>query len=604
MLSPDDIAGREFRVARRGYDRDEVHAFLAGVAAHVAELEQRVAEAEASRAASPPEGATDAPAAPAPSPDDASRVFAEIGQETQRILEAAREAAKGIARKAEADAAEEVAAARRRADEVLAEGERRRDAVERVIAELEQSRAEIAADLRATQRTIEQTLRELLPRRAGATVREALSDEARRRGARESAAGEATRAPDAAAEPGAQSQTAEAPADAGTPANSGTPAGADSAGPAPDAPRAAGADEPGSDTGAVPAEPAGRPVSEDDDDTDPGPPPLASSRPLAGPSAAPVGVGPDAPRVRVVTAPASSPRSPRSGPPGAAAQAGASAGAAGRTGADRAEEPLALRSAALESLHRRTVRRVKRGLGELETATLERVRRPGGSQGGSGPPVRPGGSQGGSGPPVNTGGSQGGSGLEQEEATSLLPLDEELMLLSGPAAEQLQGAYRAGVKAAATLVGRPLPPPEGSRDFEEALRSDASRRIRNGLLGSLRAGIDAGEDLDALADRVRTVFADLRRSAADELAAAHLVHAYELGLLDAWAAAGVPARSWVLGPEPRCPESRCRQNERVGPLDVGEVFPSGHDVPPIHVGCTCTTVPLLSGRSSDAEPGA
>lgn len=61
--------------------------------------------------------------------------------------------------------------------------------------------------------------------------------------------------------------------------------------------------------------------------------------------------------------------------------------------------------------------------------------------------------------------------------------------------------------------------------------------------------------------------------------------------------------AWSTSPA-NGPESRCRQNERVGPLDVGEVFPSGHDVPPIHVGCTCTTVPLLSGRSSDAEPGA
>lgn len=175
-------------------------------------------------------------------------------------------------------------------------------------------------------------------------------------------------------------------------------------------------------------------------------------------------------------------------------------------------------------------------------------------------------------------------------------------MLSEPAAEQLHGAYAAGVDAAATLVGRPLPSPRGERDLEEPLRSDASRRIRNGLLGSLREGIDAGEDLDALADRVREVFGDLRRNAADELAAAHLVHAYELGLLDAWAAGDVRARSWVLGPEERCPESRCRLNERVGALGVGEPFPSGHEVPPIHVGCTCTTIPVQPDGGS--EPGA
>jgi len=54
------------------------------------------------------------------------------------------------------------------------------------------------------------------------------------------------------------------------------------------------------------------------------------------------------------------------------------------------------------------------------------------------------------------------------------------------------------------------------------------------------------------------------------------------------------AREWVMGREPRCPEAKCRTNEGSGGVAVGESFPSGHDVPPIHVGCTCTTIPAES----------
>src|SRR5690606_36851725 len=261
--------------------------------------------------------------------------------------------------------------------------------------------------------------------------------------------------------------------EAAAPSGAGAAAAAPASGEAAAAPGRASTG-PLSEDASAPDTPAGAPGPTPadraaDDDTDPGPaalagPAAAGSRPGARPDA-----GPGAPRVRVVSAPASSPRSPRPGPAPTPAQPVTPRPRPGGTAGGASADPLALRSAALESLHRRTVRRVKRGLGELETTTLDRVRRVGG----------------------------------QGEAEALLPLDEELGMLSEPAAEQLHGAYAAGVDAAATLVGRPLPSPRGERDLEEPLRSDASRRIRNGLLGSLREGIDAGEDLDALADRVR-----------------------------------------------------------------------------------------------------
>ena len=110
-------------------------------------------------------------------------------------------------------------------------------------------------------------------------------------------------------------------------------------------------------------------------------------------------------------------------------------------------------------------------------------------------------------------------------------------------------------------------------------------------------GLEAEEDLAGLSARVSGVFGEVKQSTAAEWADVYAVHAFELGQLDAWAAAGVTHREWVLGPEPRCPEGRCRQNGQHAVLPVGEAYPSGHHAPPVHAGCTCTTVPV-------AEPSA
>ena len=45
-LSPDDVAGREFAPARRGYDRAEVRAFLESVASTIAAASERIVELE------------------------------------------------------------------------------------------------------------------------------------------------------------------------------------------------------------------------------------------------------------------------------------------------------------------------------------------------------------------------------------------------------------------------------------------------------------------------------------------------------------------------------------------------------------------------------
>lgn len=169
MLTPNEITDHQFLVALRGYDRDEVHAFLTQVAGEFADLAARVASLEADL-----EAATDpanAPAAarvqpappPPPPPPTPSALFAEIGQQTQRILEAAQEAGDELKRKARQDAQNDIENARSQASQLVADGERRREQIEAVVAQLEEARQRLAAQLEGVGRSIGEALRDLVP---------------------------------------------------------------------------------------------------------------------------------------------------------------------------------------------------------------------------------------------------------------------------------------------------------------------------------------------------------------------------------------------------------------------------------------------------------
>ncbi|MDQ3974484.1 MAG: hypothetical protein M3276_09165, partial [Actinomycetota bacterium] len=250
---------------------------------------------------------------------------------------------------------------------------------------------------------------------------------------------------------------------------------------------------------------------------------------------------------------------PLPGPSPEAAPVVAEAGEAGvvAAGIPGGGSPQELRAAVLSPLHPKLVRSLRRGLQELQNVALDRLRR-----------------------------AQGRRDLEAH-----LPEEQTLQGLREVADGLIMQAYQGGTRTASQLAGRSLPQAPTPRDLDADFLGEVAERLRGALQATLRSGLEANEALPALSDRVEGVFGELKGPRAEELASSHLVHAYELGLLDAWSAGGVSHRRWVLGKEPRCPESRCRHNERSGPLPVGQPFPSGHEVPPVHVGCTCTTLP-------------
>lgn len=435
----------------------------------------------------------------------------EIGRQTQRILEAAQEAADEITDAARAQAERELAEAREQAARLLAEAEERHQATEAAAAELERARGRLARELTAAGESIASLVAALAPNRDDdllAGVGHALEDVAGDHGDGRTQGGSAVTAADAAEE------------DPEPPAHDGDPTGRAGVVEAGD-----GADGGVDAGGSVDAE---------------------------------VGEGATA----------------------GVHAAAADGGAPGDTDADRLR---ALRDATLEPLHGQMVRRLKRGLSDVQNIVLDRLRREG----------------------VD-------GGVER-----LLPGEEDATGLGATAAPFLDQAYRAGADGAAVLAGRDLAGTDGPGTNTDGAGSDgagthgggegagrtladdfvaaAAARVTEPLGSTLRIAVRAEEPVGALNERIGSVFSELRGAAADELTAVHLTRAYELGQLDAWAAGGVRRRTWVLGREPRCPEGRCRHNDQAGPVEVSEPFPSGDVVPPVHPGCSCTTIPDVDG---------
>jgi DivIVA domain-containing protein len=496
VLSPDEIRDRTFLVSLRGFDREEVRAFLDQLAGEVAELQQRLETAEADTDADVP---ADADATPAPDTGEVADrgPFFEIGEETQRILEAAQAAGEELRKRAQEEAGRELKAARAEAARIIAEAEGHRDDLEAGVRALESARDQLSGDLRDVGRTIERILRELGPQgETTSTMRAALAD-------------------------ATWDEAAHEPAPPRTDGHAGGPEVEDATErlAAPDG--AAEPDEPGGPSAAGAAAPAD------------GTPDLA-----------------DVPQATLDEA----------------AGAVATAIRPGKRRSHRgvAEQvPVQARGDALAPSHPKLVRRVKRGLQDIENATLDRLRRE----------------------------------PDRQDVDRFLPDQATTTELADLAREHLEAAYAVGYHIGAAAVGQAADDaPRPERDLGRELAAELTGALADDLREQLAAAFGDEADLQALSERVDAAFAVLRDGLVSESSALALVRAYEWGKHDAWSAFGVEGRKWALATEPQCDDPRCEDNAGSGAVPLGQPFPSGHDVPPARPGCSCTTVPSAPGR--------
>jgi DivIVA domain-containing protein len=150
---------KEFRIVKRGYDPDEVNAFLDQIALGVGELKRKLAEAEDTAAAArQAAAAAPAPAAPAEAARDTQ------AEEIHRALILAQRAADEEVRKATEQGEALVASARQQAEDLRAEVEaevaRRRDEgradLLTEITELERVRDSLSNDVVVLERHVEE----------------------------------------------------------------------------------------------------------------------------------------------------------------------------------------------------------------------------------------------------------------------------------------------------------------------------------------------------------------------------------------------------------------------------------------------------------------
>ncbi|MGE0306269.1 MAG: hypothetical protein AB7Q27_10965 [Acidimicrobiia bacterium] len=113
---------------------------------------------------------------------------------------------------------------------------------------------------------------------------------------------------------------------------------------------------------------------------------------------------------------------------------------------------------------------------------------------------------------------------------------------------------------------------------------DVAGPLRARLLDSLAL---AGQDCEEATSLLRAAYREWKTQRFDDLASHIVISAYELGLV-----AAVPAGTcmrWMIDPSGApCPDAE--DNALAGPVLAGEPFPTGHVVPPAHVGCRCHLV--------------
>jgi DivIVA domain-containing protein len=574
-----DIERKDFTVSLRGYDREEVDAYLAELAREIRALK------------------TDRSEPPAPSaPPTAAATFQQIGEETSRILVVADEAGREIRARAEREAASVVAEARTRAEEMSRKQQEELRALEDHIRRLKDARDTLATQLEDVSRRLQETL-------------------SRVRAPMDVIGGRPTKAPPAPKPDRPQTHVPPMERERPAPPQRPSPARPEVKAPPPppvkEEPRAAPLPEKEAPRPAPPVKEAPpRPAPEK---------PPEPARPEPSPPArppAPKGKAVEAPP-RVQPAPSAAPvktetppETKPAEPPPSAAVVEAEPEVAPPAPDKPTDAATASATAALEQLLEEVRRDREQGQREVQAALGEITKE-------APPEAKP------APTPVEVdadallssrddviGDATSSAArrlkrLLQEDQNYLLdrlrthrgkgsfdesiaPSDVQLERFQEGMNEVLEESFLAGRQTAGLTdtsdAGRPVADLI-SKQIVTPLRRDLGRIIDSGLA--------AGDTVKAIAERASDVFRVWKGIRSELLGEGLVYSAYHQGLVDAWRRGSVGQKVWVRSPsEEDCPRGVCDKNADAGAVELNATFPSGHLTPPAHGGCTCV---LTSG---------
>ncbi len=167
-------------------------------------------------------------------------------------------------------------------------------------------------------------------------------------------------------------------------------------------------------------------------------------------------------------------------------------------------------------------------------------------------------------------------GAPSQSVDELLGSEEEhLIVFATAAGGHLAEAYTAGV----AFAGRGAPAGTESDAVEQSVAG-----LAHVIVTMLRRQMEDGGG--ELADRVSAAFREWRGERVERLAGDYATQAFSAGVTESVADGKV---RWVVTSADGC--SDCEDNALAGAVSAAEAFPTGHAHPPGHSGCRCLVAP-------------
>jgi SPP1 gp7 family putative phage head morphogenesis protein len=123
-------------------------------------------------------------------------------------------------------------------------------------------------------------------------------------------------------------------------------------------------------------------------------------------------------------------------------------------------------------------------------------------------------------------------------------------------------------------------------DAKVTITSIEANRIDD-LAKVLADGLDAGGDVNAIADKLRPLLKDPQW--AETIAVTETSRAIAAAAHSTYAQYGITKMSWATAADDAC--AICLANEAAGLIGIDDRFPSGDQFPPAHPRCRCGLVP-------------
>jgi len=123
----------------------------------------------------------------------------------------------------------------------------------------------------------------------------------------------------------------------------------------------------------------------------------------------------------------------------------------------------------------------------------------------------------------------------------------------------------------------------------EFFADSINETTREELFNTLREGLDAGETVGELSERVAAVYGQARDFRTDRIARTEVAASANFGAVEAYQQAGVKKHKWIVV-DPQDEDCLTVSDEVV---NIGTNFSNNLEAPPVHPNCQCTTIPIF-----------